>query len=232
MVSDPSESRRPMSPAKTASLYPGSRWWTYGFVLGMIWMVCSGTPLCAHPSPNTAVLLDFDRAGVKAELILPLPELEIGFGQPLAATPTEVVSKYGPALRDYIRAHVHPTAPDGRPWTVEVQDDLAIRKATQPTAPDDLVAHVWMQPPAGAPLRKFTLNYDVIAHEVNNHRAFVFIRNDWNAAHFATATAQPEAVGMIGFNHHAAAVDRSTGSWWRGFRSVVDSRSAAYRRGY
>lgn len=179
----------------------------------------------AHPSPNTAILLDFDRAGVTAELVLPLPELELGFGQPLAAASAEVVPKHGPALREYLRAHVHPVSPDGQPWTVEVRDDLAVRPGQPPLLPDDLVAHVWMQPPAGAPLRKFTFHYDAIAHEVMSHRAFVFIRNDWNVARFASSTdattSPPEVVGMIGFNHHAVAVDRSAGSWWRGFRSVL-----------
>ena len=76
-----------------------------------------------------------------------------------------------------------------------------------------------MHPPDGAPLRKFTLNYDVIAHEVNNHRAFVFIRNDWNNARFATQP--PEAIGMIQFLIKSVAVDRTSGSAWQGFRSVL-----------
>ncbi len=186
-------------------------WW---IVVGCL--VLSTARTLAHPSPNTAVLLDFHRDGVTAELVMPLVELELGFGQPLAAAPAEVLPQHAAAMKAYLKAHVHPVAPDGRPWSVEVLDDLAVRLDEQPV---DLVAHVWLRPPDGAPLRKFTLNYDVIAHEVNNHRAFVFVRNDWNNARFATQ--QPEAIGMIQFLTKSVAVDRTAGSAWQGFRSVL-----------
>ena len=130
--------------------------------------------------PYTAVMLDFGHGGVSAELILPLQELELGFKHPMLDHPEQVLPKYRWALQDYLLAHVHPVAPDGRPWTVEVSDMNVQR--TEP--PFDLIAHLWMRPPPGAPLRQFKLNYDVIIHEVVSHKAFVFVRNDWNEARF------------------------------------------------
>ncbi len=192
-----------------------ARRWLLSLAVALV-CLCVAPRLEAHPSPNSAVLLDFHRDGIAAELVLPLPELELGFGQPLAADPAEVVERHGAALQEYLRVHIRPVAPDGRPWEVTVRDDLAVRLEEQPV---DLVAHVWLQPPAGAPLRKFTLNYDVIAHEVMSHRAFVLVRNDWNQARFAGTP--PESVGMIHFNVTSLAVDRTDGSAWRGFRSVL-----------
>lgn len=174
----------------------------------------------AHPMPYTAVMLDFGAGGVSAELVLPLQELELGFKQPLLDQPAQVLPKYGPALRDYVLAHVHPTAPDGRPWTVEVSG-MSVQIKEQPF---DLVTHLWMRPPPGAPLRQFKLNYDVILHEVISHKAFVFVRNDWNEARFqptGQVPPMPEAVGLFRYLVSSVDIHRTGGSFWRGFGSVL-----------
>ena len=88
----------------------------------------------------------------------------------------------------------------------------------------DLTVHLWMQPPAGAPLRKFTLGYDVIVREVVSHKSLVFIRNDWNDARFHPTDQVPplpEAVGLIRYLVYSVPIDRTQGSWWRGFGSVL-----------
>ena len=174
----------------------------------------------AHQMPSSAVILDFSHVAVSAELILPLQELELGFKQPLLEHPEQVLPKYGPALKDYLLAHVHPVAPDGRPWSVEV-GDMTVKMSEQPF---DLVVRLDMRPPAGAPVRRFKLNYDVIAHEVISHKAFVFIRNDWDEARFQPAghvPATPEAVGLIRYLVYSVDINRTDGSFWRGFGSVV-----------
>ena len=53
------------------------------------------------------------RRAVGVDLILPLQELALGFKQQLLADPAGVVPQYGPALRQYLLAHFHATAPDG-----------------------------------------------------------------------------------------------------------------------
>ena len=177
-------------------------------------------PAAAHQMPATAVVLDFAHNGVSAELILPLQELELGFKQPLLEHPDQVLPKDGPALREYLLAHVHPTSPDGRPWTVEISD-LNVQRTEQPF---DLIAHLWMQPPPGAPLRQFKLNYDVIVHEVISHKAFVFVRNDWDDARFRSTDQvpqMPEAIGLIRYLVYSVDINRIGGNFWRGFGSVL-----------
>ncbi len=81
-----------------------------------------------------------------------------------------------------------------------------------------------MQPPAGAPLRRFKLNYDVIVHPVVSHKALVFIRNDWNDARFRPTDRvppPPEAVGLIRYLVYSVDINRTQGSFWRGFGSVL-----------
>ncbi len=168
----------------------------------------------AHPMPSSAVLLDFYDDGVAADLRLPLDRLEIAFAQPLTPAPAEIVARYGAELSDYIIHHVNPRTSDGRAWTVQVR---AISVALQ-EQPIDLVVRLWLQPPAGAPTRTFTFNYDVIAHEIVTHSVIVFVRSDWNNG---VCSNRPELVGTIRYVKKSVEIDRAAGSWWRGFRSVL-----------
>src|SRR5207249_2288933 len=123
----------------------------------------------AHNAPGSAVFLDFYSDRVGAELRLPLSELEYGFRQPLATEPATVVTRFKGSLGDYIHQHLNVRAPDGRVWTFDVRE-MHVALGEQPI---DLVVQLNLRPPAGAPLRRFTFNYDVISHEVINHVAFV-----------------------------------------------------------
>jgi HupE / UreJ protein len=169
----------------------------------------------AHPSPNSAVSLDFHHDGVVADLTLPLPELELSFKQPFLSAPAEVLPKYRAALNDYVLAHVKPEADDGRAWSVAVQG-MEMKLNEKPV---DLVVHLWMQPPAGASVRKFKFNYSVINHEVMSHWVLVYVRNDWNTAVFSD---KPEPVGSIHFLDTFLEIDRSRGNWWQGFHTVFN----------
>jgi HupE/UreJ protein len=195
---------------KTVEAKSGNRWEAK---LALIFALLSGTPLFAHPSPYSAVMLDFERNGVAAELTLPLGELELGFKQPLQTNPAKAFAKEGPALKDYIRVHVNPQTEDGRNWDVKVRD-LELQTNQQPF---DLIAHVWMLPPPGASTRKFIFNYSVINHEVMSHWAMVSVRNDWDTAIFSS---HPEPLGSLHFLVKSLKIDRTSGSWWKGFHSV------------
>jgi hypothetical protein len=171
-------------------------------------------PAHAHAAPQSLVLLDLHDDGVGAELRLPLAELAIAVGRPLAAAPAEVVAQYGAELSRYIASNLTATAPDGRPWRVSVTG-LTLRSEADV---DTLVANVSMAPPDGAPVDRLALHYDVITHEVISHVALVSIRSDWRRGVFAT---QPEVVGVIRFLRKDLVLDRSAGSDWSGFRGVV-----------
>lgn len=169
----------------------------------------------AHSAPGSLALLDFHRDGVLAELTLPLEELEISFKQSLLANPNAILTQHQAALKEYIGAHINPETFDGQKWTVTVR--TLATQLEQP--PLDLIATVWMQPPAGASVRQFTFNYSVINHDVMNHNVFVAVRNDWNTAVFS---GKPEPVGNILFTVTSLTVDRTHGNWWQGFRSVMN----------
>ncbi len=190
--------------------------------LGLVALMCGlhASNLSAHVMPQTAVMLDFHRDGVAAQLVMPLQDLGFAVKLPLVTEQNQIIQKYGLLLRDYVLSRIHPVAPDGRPWSVEVSD-MTVKPGEQTP---DLTVHLWMQPPPGAPLRKFTLNYDVIVREVVSHKAFVFVRNDWNAARFHPVNEvppYPEAIGLIRYLVYAVPIDRTQGSFWHGFGVVM-----------
>ncbi len=183
------------------------------FVTGVL-VLSFGVRAWAHSTPNSVVFLDFYRDAVAVELTLPMNELETAAGVPLLAAPQDAVARRGAALRDYVLARLHAAAPDGRPWTVEVRGMAAVLNQAQP----DVDVRVWMQPPPGAPLRRFVLDYSVICREAPSHAALVSVRNDWNSAIFS---GQPKLLGVVQYTAATLVVDRTHGSFWQGFGSVV-----------
>ena len=195
-------------------------------VLWLLALLAAGQFVAAHPVPNSVVLLDIHAHSVGAELQLPLQELQPAFDHgEIALHPQDLVAQYGPALRAYLVQHIHPRSPDGRPWTVRV-GALRVGNAEQnDTGPfQQLLAEVQLVPPLGANPRTFTLNYDVIVHQVVTHVALVAVRQDWEQGHFAEQP--PAEVGVIRLNPRdnvipPLEVSVAGGSAWAGFRGMV-----------
>ena len=182
-----------------------TRWLLAGIVF--LWSCLQAE---AHDTPNSVVLLDFYRDGVAMELTLPRDELATASGLRLAGVPPVAVT----GLRGYLLGHLRVVAPDGREWRVELRGLTALLNQPRP----DVVARLWAQPPPDAPLRQFTLDYGVICRETPGHAALVSVRNDWNGAVFS---GQPKLLGVVQFAAAALVVDRTHGSFWRGFGAVV-----------
>ncbi|MEG3166239.1 HupE/UreJ family protein [Sphingomonas sp. PB2P19] len=175
----------------------------------------TGAAALAHALPGTAALLDFHRADVGLELDMPLDQFELGFKHPVMDVPLDTVARYGPALPAYIVEHVRPVAPDGRPWQVRVESLRVDQNLDQGHA--DLIAHLRLTPPPGAPVRRFRFDYSVINHEVMTHTVLVFVRSDWRNGVFG---GEPTLLGTIRFLTTGIDVDRRLGSFWTGFVAV------------
>jgi hypothetical protein len=187
-----------------------------GLLLALV--LLASTRASAHSMPQSLVQLDFLRDTVAVELTLPMNELELSFKQPLMAAPEQVVERYSSSLRPYILGHIQAIAPDGRAWTVEVQDlGFKPAEAGREFSVPDVIARLVMRPPLGAPLREFTLNYSVIGHEVMSHIALVSVRHDWNTG---TVASKPESLGAIQFTVTSIKIDRTRATFWQGFNSI------------
>ncbi|WP_426452150.1 HupE/UreJ family protein [Paenibacillus sp. S-38] len=188
----------------------------FSLLLMTVLTVLPAGPASAHAMPSSTVYLDFREDGVEAELQLPLDRLKVAFGQTLTANPEDVPAAYGNELSAYVVDRIQPLTPEGEAWSVDVQS-LSVEVQEQQST---LVAKALMQPPAGASVRTFTLDYDVILRELLTHTILVSVRSDWNSG---VSSADPELLGTIQGSVRSLAVDRSGSSLWTGFRSVVAS---------
>ncbi len=178
----------------------------------------------AHPSPNSAILLDIQSKGVSVELQLPLSELCLALGSSEGFNPLTLIEQQGNQLKTYILEHIHPLSIDNQKWTVEIRDMSVqtIEQELQGKIPD-LIVHLWLQPPTGASNRVFTLNYDLIMHQVVTHNALVSIRQDWETGVIAE---HPVEVGVIAVDTrnnkiYPLSINQEEGGLWRGFKSMT-----------
>jgi hypothetical protein len=162
--------------------------------------------------PSSAVELRLHRTEIQAELTLPIIELATGWDKPLPMDAVETVRQFGDELEEYIRAHVRPLAPDGRPWKVTVRELIP----TAEQSPDVRVL-LTMTPPAAAPVDQLTFHYDVIFHHLVTHTAIVTLASDWRTG---VTADQPVLLGTMRDSNAAMIIDRSDGSWFQGFAAM------------
>src|SRR4051794_18267891 len=175
-------------------------------------LLVAAIPAWGHPMPSSAVVLRLHRTEIDAELTLPIGELAMGWEKPLPLDSVKTVQKYGAELEEYVRAHVRPSAPDGRPWTVTVRGVTPIDEKE----PDVRVA-LTMTPPPGAPVDRLTFRYDVIFHHLITHTAIVTLASDWRGG---VLDGEPVVLGTMRDTNAELAIDRSGGSWFRGFAAM------------
>ena len=181
-------------------------------LLPALLFLVSALPAWGHPMPNSAVVLRFHRTEISAELTLPISELAMGWEKPLPLDSVKTVQKFGAELEEYVRAHVRPSAPDGRPWTVTVCGVTPLNEQE----PDVRVA-LTMTPPPGAPVDRLTLRYDVIFHHLITHTAVVSLASDWRSG---VLGEEPVLLGTMRDTNAELAIDRSGGSWIQGFAAM------------
>lgn len=162
--------------------------------------------------PSSAVMLRLHSTSIDAQLYLPIIELRLGWGKPVPMDAVKAVREYGSDLKGYVLQHIRPVALDGRPWTVTIRDVKPVVEQTP-----DIMVELTMIPPPGAPADKFTLNYDVIFHQLITHTAIVSIARDW---HNAQLDGAPTILGTMRDTNRTLTIDRSQGSWWFGFFGV------------
>ena len=155
-------------------------------------------PLAAHSMHQSAVLLDFRGNRVETELQLPLDRLSISFRRTVDAT--ELAGERAD-LQAYVLAHLHPVMPDGRALAVQ-RVSMSIETVEQ--APY-LVVRLVLAAPGQANIDRFTLNYDVITHEIVTHVVLVYLRSDSGAR---TALDEPLVIGVIRGERKSVVVDR------------------------
>ena len=162
--------------------------------------------------PNSAVVLRVHRTGIDAELTLPIGELAMGWEKPLPMDSARTVRQYGAELEGYVLAHVRPTAPDGRPWKVSVREVIPVVEQGS-----DVLVRLTMTPPAGAPVDRLILGYDLIFHHLITHTAVVSLAGDWRNG---VTGEESVLLGTMRDTNAELVIDRSGSSRHRGFAAM------------
>ena len=175
-------------------------------------LLAATRPAWGHPMPNSSVVLRVHGDGIDAELTLPIGELAMGWEKPMPRDAVEAVRQYGHEIKEYVRAHVNPTSPDGRPWAVTVREVTPVVEQEP-----DVRVTLTMTPPPGAPADRLTFRYDVIFHHLITHAAVVTLASDWRNG---VTGDEPVMMGTMRDTNAAVVIDRSGGSWLQGFAAM------------
>jgi hypothetical protein len=194
--------------------------------LFLILVLCLISPkVIAHQTPSTIVLLDVSPKTVSVELQLPLGELELAFGHEITKNPTTLIARFGPQLKEYLLAHIHPMTAENQPWQVEVTNMNVGKSEHTATGPyREITVHLVLIPPVGESTRKFIFDYDVIMHQLVTHSALVSIRSDWE---LGKTNKVPSEVGVIRVDTGTTLIYpleinlEKGGNWWTGFKGML-----------
>jgi len=179
-------------------------------------LLLGAPPASAHPMPHSVVLLDVHDTSVTADLELPVTDFTTASGLNVTAGPLPTG-----AIRSYLIAHIKPVT-DGRAWTVSI-GDVSLSQAEQTsTGPyRELLASATLTPPPGGSVRRFSLGYDVIVHQVVTHTALVSVRRDWPAGRTSAATLGTIKIDIRSMTVPPLTVDLGKASAWQGFVAMV-----------
>lgn len=189
----------------------------------------------AHPSPTSLVFLDVSPDRVAMEIQLPLPELEFAFPAAMTDHPETLLERAGPELKAYILQHIHAYTNKERPWQV-LLSNIEMSKgeyAGTSVAYWEAVAHLVLIPQAGESTRKFTLDYDVIMHQVVTHSALLSLRSDWENGSQAAPDAEAGVIrrSIADNTVHPVEINLEQGSKWKGFKSMFSLGMEHIREG-
>ena len=201
------------------------RWRLFFFTTFVVCVALMPATSYAHQSPNSLLFLDVSPGKVAMEIQLPIPELELAFGNDISKNPETLIERLGPQLKEYIKAHIHAYITKERPWQVVIES-LKMDKGKYIESNIDyweVVAHIVLTPLPGESTRKFMLDYDVIMHLVMTHVALVSIRSDWEAGNFTNSSAEATVISRNTKDNviYPLEINLEKGSWWMGFKSML-----------
>lgn len=168
-------------------------------------------PARAHSMYQAALLLDYHAHSIGAELQLPASRLQKAFGRSLTESTLPLLQS---ELHTYVLSRVHAHSPAGHSWSVQLLKPLEWKLIDG--APY-VVAYFRLTPPPADSVRRLILQDDVITDTMQSQVTLVSVRSDWSSSTFAN---EPDLIGVINGEERSIEIDRSSGQWTRGFRSV------------
>jgi hydrogenase/urease accessory protein HupE len=185
----------------------------------LVGLLLQSRPTSAHPTPGSAVFIDFTLDGARIEQDVPVEELQRALKRPLLAegeAPEQLAVRQRVALLDYARQHLGMTSvAKRRVWHVEAVDVVGHTAADGPRLRFSFKLHA----PAGKrAVSAVQLHDDMITHEVMSHYTTVYVRSDWTSG---VLESQPRLVGVIRAYKQDLSIARR-GGFWRGLKSTLE----------
>ncbi|MFT3710884.1 MAG: hypothetical protein QM817_24935 [Archangium sp.] len=138
----------------------------------------------AHDVMGTLITVEFGRETSQLELEIPFDELRLAFG--LKSSPGVVEPPASESeLIAYVRAHLQ----------VKTSSRLALEIAPQPTLVHD--DRNWARFRIEVPASDFTIQSDLVTHQVVSHRIYVFVREEG---------AAPKLIDTLHYQRHVTHV--------------------------
>jgi hypothetical protein len=202
-----------------------NRWRLFIFTIIFAFTALRPTICSAHQTPNTLVFLDASPNRVALELQMPVSELELAFGNNISQNPETIIERFGAQLKEYLKAHIHAYSKKANPWNVEIETLRMDKGKYMENGINywEVIANVIIIPPPGESTRKFTLDYDVIMHQVINHAALVSIRSNWETGNLNTSSADATVISWNTKDNviYPLEINLQQGSWFTGFKSML-----------
>lgn len=177
--------------------------------------------LFAHPMPSSVVTLSVLENSISGEAKMPLLDLEGA----LKMDPNNDLDINTTFFKDYFHQHIK--AYSGQELWATAIDSISTTSDVDVNVGYYREAIVWFKitPPKGKSPRNFLFYYDAIVHQIVTHSILVYLKNDWKNGLHIENVGRP--LGVIATNFKVGKFEPLTisleeGSWWKGFRSMMD----------
>ncbi len=185
------------------------RWLAAVALLLAFALLAFALPAAAHLTPNSEVKFAFGGGHVTADIIIPQGEYAAATGNPTGNDRQSLQRAAG-----YLHKNIAVRAPDGRNWVMSFQS-LAF---AQIAGPPDLHAVARLDPPAGAPLRQFRIDWQAIIAEQPGHFVLFVAVADFAGG---KTDHRPHILGALQGQRRSLVIDRGDASLWRGLGAAM-----------
>ena len=175
------------------------------------------------------MLLDVHQDGIKARLSVPLKEFQMVFPEvDLDRNYTTLIRRRNAWLDAYLKDHLTIRSPKGNSWKMRITGK-SVSEMEQPLTGKyhELTYDLWLQPPSGESPRSFTMNYDVVMHQLITHKLFLKVSGDWYGGMTARDSTDAD-LGILSVNPATGKpqpvvvrLDQEA-SVWKGFKVFVN----------
>ncbi len=172
----------------------------------------------AHPMPSSVVSLSVLENTIQGEAKIPLLELGNAVGD------EHLNNLNSPFFKLYFTDHIQAVS-DGKIWATQIENISVISGTDEFVGVyKEAVIQFTLTPTDSRYLHTFTFNYDAVIHQVVTHSALVYISQDWSNG--IQNENEGQQVGIIQTDIPTGKifplqVNLQTGSWWKGFSSML-----------